>query len=250
MIAALRCELTKLLRSPVGIITAAAFAGGATVLCAVIISIARTGDPALIVKFGADITFDWPGLLSAAAQITGAGGFIASGVIVAWVFAREFTDATITGLFALPIPRRTIALAKTAAVLTWVLTASILLAALLLIVGLAFGFGMPQPADWAGIGRQASLAVLTGVVVLPVAWVASASRSMLAAVGSAIGLVVIAQIGVLSGAGGWLPFAAPALWAITAGQGVSPAQLAIAVLVGGLGAGAAVLVWHRLQLDR
>ena len=250
MMAAMRCELLKLLRSPVGVITVAAFVGGATALSAVILAVARSGDSALIAKLGSNVAFDWAGLLAAAAQITGAGGFIACGVIAAWVFAREFTDGTITGLFALPVSRGSIALAKAAATLVWVVVASALLASALLVVGLAFGFGMPGPADWAGLGRQVVLAVLTGVVVLPVAWIATATRSLLAAIGGTIGLLVVAQIGVLSGAGGWLPFAAPALWALTSGTGVSWLQLAIAVMVGALSVGGTTLAWRNLQLDR
>ncbi|WP_164743588.1 ABC transporter permease [Microbacterium sulfonylureivorans] len=242
--------MTKLLRSLVGIIAGVAFSGGVAVMCAVILGIARSGDRVLIAKLGPGMTFDWSGLLSGAAQITGAGGFIACGVVVAWVFAREFADGTITGLFATPISRRVIAVAKIAAVMIWAIAAAGLLVLLLLVAGLAFGFGMPQPSEWAGLGRQFALAVLTAVVVLPVAWVASLTRSLLAAIGSAIGLLILAQIGVLAGAGAWLPFAAPALWAMTGGEGVSVVQLGLAALVGLVGVAATTIVWHRLQLDR
>lgn len=250
MIVAVRGELTKLLRSLVGIIAGIAFAGGVAVLCAVILAIVRSGDRELVAKLGSTVAFDWPGLLSVAAQITGAGGFVACGVVVAWVFAREFMDGTITGLFALPIPRGTIALAKTIATLIWLFVVSALLAALLLLVGLAFGFGMPEPAILSGLGRQLVLAMLTGIVVLPVAWVASTTRSLLVAIGAAIALLVTAQVGVLAGAGAWLPFAAPALWAMTGGEGASPIQLGISVIVGAVGAGVTMIVWDRLQLDR
>ena len=92
--------------------------------------------------------------------------------------------------------------------------------------------------------------VLTGVVVLPVAWIATVTRSLLAAIGATIGLLVVAQIGVLSGAGGWLPFAAPALWALTSGAGVSGLQLTVAVVVGDIGVIATAIAWRYLQLDR
>ena len=145
MTAAVRCELLKLLRSPVGVITPTVFVGGGTALTAVILAVVRSGDRALIAKLGSGVAFDWAGLLAAAAQITGAGGFIACGVIVSWVFAREFTDNTVTGLFALPVSRGSIALAKAAATLVWVAVAAVLLASSLLVVGLAYRLGMPSP---------------------------------------------------------------------------------------------------------
>ena len=250
MIAATRCELEKLVRSPVGLLTAAALVVGVSALCAVILSLAGSGDEALTAKLGSSASFEWSGLFSVAAQITGAGGFIACGVLVGWIFAREFADGTITGFFASPISRGTIALGKTLAVAAWLLIASLLLVSLLLILGLILGFGMPHTAEVAAAGRQYLLILLTGAVVLPVGWVASVTRSLLAAVGTAIGLVVVAQIGVLTGAGGWLPFSAPALWAISAGTAVNPGQLAIAILVGVLSTAATTITWDRLQLDR
>lgn len=130
------------------------------------------------------------------------------------------------------------------------LAASVLLALSLLVVGLAFGLGASAPTDWAGMVLQIVLTVLTGIVMLPVAWVATVTRSLLAAVGATIGLLVVAQIGVLSDAGGWLPFAAPALWALTSGAGVSALQLGLVAAVGGLGVALTTLAWRRLQLDR
>ena len=92
--------------------------------------------------------------------------------------------------------------------------------------------------------------MLTGIAVLPVAWVASGTRSLLASVGAAIGLVVAAQIGVLSGAGAWMPLAAPTLWALSSGAAVTPAQLGLTVLVGIISVAGTVAVWRGLQLDR
>lgn len=247
---ALRAEVVKLARSPVGIVAALAYVGGLTALCAVIVGISRSGDRDLIAKLGPSIAFDWMGLLNAAAQITGAGGFIASGVVVAWVFAREFADGTVTGLLALPVSRSDIALAKTIAFLLWVVSVSVGAALALLLTGLAFGFGVPSPDEGQALARQVALSVLTGIAVLPVAWVASGTRSLLASVGAAIGLVVAAQIGVLSGAGAWMPLAAPTLWALSSGAAVTPAQLGLTVLVGIISVAGTVAVWRGLQLDR
>lgn len=250
MNAALRVEALKLVRSPVGVIATAALVGGTLLLVAGMLTAVASGDPELTAKIGSSATFDWAGLLGIAAQITGAGGVLACGVVLAWLFAREFTDGTITGLFALPVGRGQIAAAKLTVYLVWATVVSVAVAAALLLLGLVFGFGLPDLSTWAGIVRQVALGVLTAVIAVPVAWVATASRSLLAGVGSAVAIVVVAQVGVVMGADGWMPLAAPALWAISGGLAVTPIQLMAAVLLAfAIGAGT-VVNWRRLQLDR
>ncbi|HET6301981.1 ABC transporter permease [Microbacterium sp.] len=250
MIAAIRCEAVKAARSLVGIIALVAYVGGVTALCSVVIALARSGDTQLIAKLGSSVTDDWAGLVSAAAQIAGAGGFVASGVVASWIFAREFADRTISRLFALPVSRGRIAIAKTAVFALWNLAAAVLTLALLLIAGTALGLGAPSPDEWAALVRIPVLVVLTALAVLPVAWVASITGSLLAAIGSAVGLLVVTQVGVLSGSGGWMPFAAPALWAMSGGAAVTIGQLALTGCVGAVALAATVVVWRRLQLDR
>src|SRR5205085_5561933 len=126
---------------------------------------------------------------------------------------------------------------------------SVVSASGLLILGLALGFGAPEPSVWAALGRHAALGVLTAAVALPVAWVATAARSLLAGVAGAIGLVVIAQVGALTGAGGWMPIAALALWAMSGGTGVSAGQLAVPVVLAAVTAAVTIWWWRRLQLD-
>ena len=102
---------------------------------------AASGDPQLVAKLGPAATHDWTGFLLAAAQITGAGGLLGFGVVLSWMFGREFGDGTITGLFALPVRRSTIALAKLLIYTVWAIAISLSLAALLVIVGLVAGLG-------------------------------------------------------------------------------------------------------------
>lgn len=64
-----------------------------------------------------------------------------------------------------------------------------------------------------------------------------------------IGVVVVAQVGVLSGVGGWMPFAAPALWAMGL-EHITVVQLVLPLLVRVLFGFAIARSWSRLQLDR
>ena len=73
---------------------------------------------------------------------------------------------------------------------------------------------------------RVALGIMSAAITVPVAWAATLSRSVLGGVSVAIGLVVVAQVSVLVGIGGWMPLAAPALWAISAGAAVTPGAVA------------------------
>ncbi|MFE0632678.1 ABC transporter permease [Streptomyces sp. NPDC058864] len=254
--AAFHCELRKLARSRVGALGTAVIAGGILTITAGTSVALAGGTPELAAKLGPTATVDWPGLLTMVAQITGAGGLLGFGTVLAWMFAREFADGTVVGLFALPVSRAQTAAAKLTVYGLWLVVLNTLLVAGLLVLGLLLGYGLPDAATWSGIGRQFLLGLLTGLVALPVACVATVSRSLLGGVSTAIGLVVIAQVGVLAGAGGWLPLAAPALWTMghaAPGGPIAPAttaQLTVSVIFSLAFAALTVLVWSRLQLRR
>lgn len=247
--AVIRVELLKLRRSPVGLIATGATVIGVLLLLAGITAGVAQGDPRLIAKAGPAASLDWDGLLAGAVQVVGAAGPLASGVVLAWIFGREFAEATITGLFALPCARDRIALAKLSVHALWLLVVATALTLGVLALGLSLGYGLPHAGAWAGAGRLWALVVLGGVASLPVAWIATRARSVLAAVGGAIGLVIIAQVGALAGAGAWLPPAAPVLWAMSQGSGASPVQMCLTGAFALVFAWLTCDSWRRLQLD-
>lgn len=243
-------EAVKLTGSTVGRVGSVAVVVGIAVLSGAMLLAAASGDPQLLAKLGPAATRDWTGFLLAAAQITSAGGLLGFGVVLSWIFGREFGDGTITGLFALPVRRSTIALAKLLVYAIWAVTMSLWLAALLLLVGLIAGLG-PLTADtWLALARQVGLGVMTAAISTPVAWVATLGRSVLAGVSAAIGLVVIAQVSVLAGAGGWMPLASPALWAISSGHAVTLLQLGLVLPYVGVFTLVVAAAWRMMQLDR
>lgn len=247
---ALRVEALKLVRSPVGLVATLAVIAGTLALLGGITAAVAGGNPEVVAKAGPAATLDWAGLLAGAAQVTAVGGLIGFGAVLAWMFGREFTDGTITGLFALPVGRGRIALAKIVVHLAWAACVGVLLAAGVLVLGLLLGYGMPDEAIWAGLARQIALALLTALIVAPVAWIATVARSVFAGVGGTIALVILAQVGALAGAGGWMPLAAPALWAMSGGTAVSPGQLLLVITVPVLFAALACTSWSRLQMRR
>ncbi|MFC8907026.1 ABC transporter permease [Micromonospora sp. NPDC057140] len=213
-------------------------------------TLAAAGNEQLMAKLGPSATQGgWVSLLATASQITAAGGLLAFGVVLSWLFGREFADGTVTGLFALPVSRPTIALAKLIVYLLSTVGVATLLVLMIAGIGFATGAGPLAGTAPAGLLRLWSLTVLTALLAVPAGWAATIGRGLLPGIATAVAILVAAQILVVAGTGGWFPFVAPALWAISPGS-VSATQLAIVPLVP-LTFGLLVLwTWHRLQLDR
>jgi ABC-2 type transport system permease protein len=127
---------------------------------------------------------------------------------------------------------------------------SILLALVLVVVGTFAGLGPLTDGNWATLARQVALGVMSAAITLPVAWAATLGRSVLGGVSVAIGLVVVAQVSVLAGLGGWMPLAAPALWAVSGGAAVTPIQLLVLVPFAAAAVFVTALSWRQMQLDR
>ncbi|WP_104165707.1 ABC transporter permease [Arthrobacter sp. SX1312] len=191
----------------------------------------------------------WPLLIGAVMQIAAAGGLLAFGVAVSWIVAREFADGTITGLFALPIRRSTIAVAKLAVFLVWAVMVALGLTVTTGLLGVLLGYGLPTYESGFALLRLFVLSVFTALSAAPAGWAATRGRGILPGIAATIVILVIAQVGVLSGLGGWALFGAPALWAMTPGA-VTPVQLLPTLLASAAFAGATAVAWNRLQLDR
>jgi ABC-2 type transport system permease protein len=251
MIIGLVTEFTKLAHATVVRVTSVLMVFGISLICASMLLAVHTDDPQLAAKLGPLIDpGGWAGYITVAIQVTGAAGFIGYGVVLSWLFSREFADGTITGLFAIPVTRPTIAAAKLIVYLTWGLVTAAALLLALIILGLASGLG-PIPAGVVpSIGRQFGLSVFSIVIATPAAWAATVGRSVLTGIGTTIGILVLSQVSVIVGAGGWFPFAAPALWAINSDITVTPLQLTLVIPVVAVSIGLTLQSWQRLQLDR
>lgn len=252
---ALETEACKFRRAPVPRAAAVMLVGGIAIMCVAMLLAAEHGDPRAAAKLGPVVAMGgWEALLNTAAQITAVGGLIGFGVVLAWSFGREFIDGTITGLFALPVTRGQLAGAKFAVFGLWSLAVSAGLVLALLGCGLALGLGLPQAAVLDLLARQFAVSVLTAALALAAGLAASLGRSLLAGIASVIGIVVLAQVMAIAGAGGWFPFATVGLWATTLGPDlfavVSPLQLSLVVPTAAVLVWLTIRRWRRLQLDR
>ena len=247
---ALAAESTKFRHARVPLVCTAMLVAGISGMSLAILLAARAGDPSAVVKFGPVVSRGgWAALLGTAGQISAVGGLLAFGVTAGWIFGREFTEGTITGLFGLPVGRSALAVAKLVVYAAWAGLVSLATALVLAAVGLVTGLGWPDQTALNLLVRQVLLGLLTALLAVPAGWAATLARTVLAGIAAVIGMVVVAQVLVVAGVGAWFPFAAPGLWASGVAR-VAPAQLALVVPVGLLAGAMTVRAWARLQLDR
>ena len=251
--AALWAETLKARRARMPVVTLVGFAL-APLMSALFMKILL--DPAWAARFGMLTTKaqfsaahgDWPTYFGLLTQAMAVGGFIIFSLVVIWLFGREYSDQTAKDLLALPTPRATIVTAKLCLTVLWcaVLTLWIYL------LGLTLGALIGLPGWTADVWlhatvRYAATAGLTIALTLPFAWVASAGRGYLPAIGATVLLIFLAQVLSVLGLGPWFPWAAPGLLSGAAGPeaqnlGVGTYLLVAAAVLGGV---AGVIAWWR-----
>jgi hypothetical protein len=142
-------------------------------------------DPAFARRFGilstkaqlAGGAADWPAYFGILAQATAVGGSIVFGLVVIWLFGREYSDRTVKDLLALPTTRAEIIVAKCVVLVIW----TAMLTALLIVLSLGIGGVIGLPGWSVGLALYSAaqigfVAILTLALVIPLAWVASAGR--------------------------------------------------------------------------
>jgi len=194
----------------------------------------------------------WAGYLGAVDQIAAAAMFVGAGVVVAWMFGREHADRTFAALFALPVPRATVATAKFIVLSGWAIVLSALVAIVTTGLGLVVDVGpFAIATQGPGIVRLFGIALSTTGLALTIGWVASVGRGYLPAIGAVVLILGAAQVSVLFGTGGWFPFAVPGLLAVTGSDGIPPVnamQIALVPLTAGLGILATVQWWRHAEV--
>ncbi len=191
----------------------------------------------------------WPLLTGVVSMITAPAGLLGFGVVLSWIVGREFSEATVSGLFALPVSRRSIAAAKLTVFWAWSAATATALTVTCALLGLALGYGTPSDADLLALSRLLGVGVLTGLLAVPTAWAATLRRGLLPGIALAVMMIALGQIFVVAGTGAWFPIAAPALWAMSP-RDVSLLQLLLVPTVALLFAALTTRAWHRLELDR
>ncbi|NUT48863.1 MAG: ABC transporter permease subunit, partial [Saccharothrix sp.] len=223
LVTAVRVEALKARRSRMPWVTALAFAVAALVggLFMFVLqdqqrahALGLLGTKAALV--GGDA--DWPGYLALLAQTTAVGGTVVFGLVLVWLFGREFAHHTVKDLLALPTPRTAVVTAKFAVAFAWCLALAAQLAALGLVIGAVLRLpGWTTGVVLGGLVKVAVTAVLTAAVMTPVALAASAGRGYLPGFGAVLCTVFLAQIVAALGHGHLFPWSVPTLFSGVAG---------------------------------
>ncbi|MDH3249834.1 MAG: ABC transporter permease [Acidimicrobiia bacterium] len=191
----------------------------------------------------------WEGYLGMTGQISAAAALVGVGVVVSWVFGREHADGTFPALFALPVRRDAIALAKLMVLTMWVGVVSAAVVVTSWAAGaLVVGSGS---ATVEGLAELGLVTLLTGISGIAVSLFASAGRGYLPGVGATILLIISAQVSVLFGTGGWFPPAVPGLIAVQGATGiptVSWIQIVAVPLLTGVVSATTVAWWRHAEV--
>ena len=89
-------------------------------------------------------THGWDQLIGIVSMISAPAALLGFGVVLSRMVGREFADETIAGLFALPISRRDIAMAKLGVFLGWASGVALFLTLGGAVTGIALGYGVPN----------------------------------------------------------------------------------------------------------
>jgi ABC-2 type transport system permease protein len=247
---ALAFETRKAAASRVMVSITVLLVAGVAAIALGMLMAAASGQEQVLARLGPLAELDgWARLVGVVVQVTAAAGLGAFGVALSWMFGREFADGTVSALFALPVSRPTIALAKLAVFGVWAVGVAALLTVVIAVLGFAMGFGVTDAAGLGELVRVPVLAVLTALIAVPAAWAATIGRGLLPGIGATVVIMIVAQVLAVSGVGMWLPIVAPALWAIAPGS-VPAAALLTVPSVPLVFAALCALAWRRLQLDR
>ena len=188
---------------------------------------------------------DWISYFGLLNEMMSVGGILIFGFIAAWAFGREYSDRTAKDLFAMPVTRYIIVLAKYIALTVW----SLLLTIIALVVAVALGLLINPPEfSFAALLRGSGIfiisALLTLPLITPVSFFASFGKGYLSPLGFIIFTILFAQVAEIVGIGGYCPWNMSAVFAGVAKDSVTAAGYLLYVFLILLGL-AATLAWWR-----
>ena len=249
--AALWAELLKVRRSLVPWVSLAAFTVAGLVGGFFMFVLQDVGRARSLGLLGAKAQFaggtaDWAGYFALTAQITAVGGLLVFGLVVIWLFGREFSDRTAKDLLALPTSRRAVVTAKLLVTLGWCILLAVPVVGISMLLGTMLGLpGWSADTALRGVGTVLATTLLTVALTTTYGLVASVGRGYMPAVAVMFVSVFAAQVIAALGYGAWFPFSVPSLLSGIAGpdQAHASAVGITGVLLVGVAASAATVIW-------
>lgn len=195
-------------------------------------------------------TTNWASYLALLGQMLAVGGFFICVMIVSWVFGREFVDGTLKDMWAVPVARASILMAKFSVVA--ILSAAV--CGIIFILGLVLGavMGLPEGSPEVILRGSAwvlGTAGLTIAVITPFALFASIGRGYLLPIGLAVLMVIMANVLGAAGWGDYFPWSIAALFAQGKGD-LAPVSFVIVALTCLAGLAGTYLWWMYADQNR
>ncbi|HUX39346.1 MAG TPA: ABC transporter permease [Rectinemataceae bacterium] len=254
------CEIRKLRRSPIVVVSFGAWAVGIAFIAFFMWIVMNPGAAASFGLVGdkASFTFggegkNWVGFLHVVVMLGGVLGMMFSSIILGWVFGREYVEGTAKNLLALPVGRWAFVVAKVIVATIWFALLVLLSIVGAWLAGMLIGLpGWSKALFRLAAGRLIVLSLLAFMVSLPSAWIATASRGYLGPMGYAIATMFIANFFSHTGWAPWCPWtivlqaAGPGFDAAAqVGPIVGPGSWLVVVATAVLGIGLAILQVER-----
>ena len=161
---------------------------------------------------------NWEGFFLILNQSVAMIGTIGFGFITSWVFGRDYIQRTVIDILALPVSRSSIVISKFFIVALWCLLLTIIMFLSSIIIG-----HLIKIPDWSGqVFSQYAYKIfitsfLTLLLITPVAFIASYSKGIIAALAFVILTMIMAQFVSLVGLGPYFPWAIPGVNTVPAG---------------------------------
>ncbi len=194
-------------------------------------------------------TADWPSYLGFLTQAVAGGGIVLFGLIVSWVFGREYSDRTAKDLLALPTSRSAIVLSKFLVVAAWSAALTVLICLVGLGIGAAIGFPeAPTQVVLRGMGTIALAAFMAIALVTPIAFFASAGHGYLAPMGFLFLIVLLTQVIAVAGWGEYFPWSIPGMY--SQGEVLGPVSYVIVGVTSLAGIVGTLVWWEWADLAR
>jgi len=208
----LSTEFMKLRRSKITWVTLAFYAVGplAAALFMIIIKNPDFARHAGLVNQKAHLavsTADWPSYLSLILEMAVMFGMILIGVIISYVFGREYTEGTAKNMLALPMRREWFVCGKFVVTVAWF--GSIVTAVVAEAMGIGFLLKLPgydAALLWTTILNIAATSALALLLSTVFGWIAVATKGYLAPIGATMLALILANVFARTGWGKWFPW--------------------------------------------
>jgi ABC-2 type transport system permease protein len=155
----------------------------------------------------AGIEATWPSYALFIVQIVGTGGMLLLAFIVAYVFGREYDDATAKNMLALPVGRHWFVVAKLVIAAVWWFAIVLVMLAEAICIGFALGIeGYSAGVIPQMVGNVLLAAAISYLLVPVIAWVTVWGRGNVASIAFALGMLLLGNVFGATGWAVWFPW--------------------------------------------